>query len=134
MHLIIAMLALVWTPIAQAVQCESKTTVDDLNMQLAAAESAFAAMDADAFVTIRDDAVTAFECLNQALTSDGAARIHRLVALDAFTRRDDATARATLRSVRILQPGYDLPTTHCAPCLKRPASWVAEQWRRSPPH
>jgi hypothetical protein len=96
---------------AHAAPCEEKVTVEALNIQLAATESAFAAMDADAFQNIRDDAVSAFECLNQALTVDDSARIHRMVALDAFTRRDADSARTALRSVRVLQPGYDLPAS-----------------------
>lgn len=91
--------------------CEKPRSVMELGLASVGAERAFANFDREALLKhatrARDEILP---CLNAPLTSLEAAAFHRLMALEAFTRQDDASALVEFHAARKLFPGYVLPS------------------------
>jgi hypothetical protein len=66
-------------------------------------------MDASGFDDALRRARTSLACATTALTPVQCAGFHRVMALDAFLRSDEATAILDFAAMRATQPGYVLP-------------------------
>lgn len=95
---------------AHAAVCKKETTFSQLIEAGSKGEQAFADMDLTALLK---QAASAREvilpCLKRPLTPKQAAVFHRLMALEAFTLRNDARVIAEFHGARQLAPGYQIP-------------------------
>lgn len=91
-------------------ECKESSTVQQLLERSAASEKAFADMD---LTNLLKHATVAREqiipCLKQPLSPKEAAAFHRLMALEAFTRRDDKRVLYEFHAARRCDPGYTIP-------------------------
>ncbi|MFH1465438.1 MAG: hypothetical protein ABIO70_13705 [Pseudomonadota bacterium] len=81
----------------------------DLDRGLRAAEEAFGSLDRRAFGEARAEVIAALPCLADPLWPAEAARVHGLMALDAFLRRDDGEVVVSLQAAVRAEPAFDLP-------------------------
>jgi len=86
-------------------QCEASTTVVDIQARLAQAESALAALDAQAFRSHVDGTGLLLPCLGELVSPRLAANLHRLVGVRAFGDRDPIAERA-FAAARHIEPNY----------------------------
>lgn len=97
---------------ALAADCPKPATIAELRQAGHDGETAFADMDSKALLRqvarAREDLLP---CLSESLAPQDAAIFHRLMALEAFTRRNDARVLAEFHAARKLEPGYTFPPT-----------------------
>jgi hypothetical protein len=90
-------------------ECPQPTHRAELALHLQAAEDAFGRLDRQAFGTFREGVLADLACLSEPLWPSEAARVHGLMALDAFLRHDDGSAVTNLRAATLADPAFDLP-------------------------
>jgi hypothetical protein len=105
---------LVWSSFASAA-CLTSSAVVDVDARLAAAESAWANLDGEAFDQALDEAVLLLPCLAEVAPPSFAARYHRMIALRAWGARDVERATWSLTAARTLEPTYVFPPELLAP-------------------
>ena len=90
--------------------CDKPSTVTELMNAGVKGEEAFAQMDLTGLLQLATAArEEIIPCLRAPLTTKQAAVFHRLMALEAFTRRNDAQVVAEFHAARRLAPGYEIP-------------------------
>lgn len=94
---------------AHAAPCAAPTTAIELLAAIGTAETAFIDIDLAKFESAQQGAETALSCLGEPLYPPDAAAWHRMEAMTAFVRHDDAASIAGYRSSFALQPNYTLP-------------------------
>ncbi|MDP2307765.1 MAG: hypothetical protein Q8P18_17200 [Pseudomonadota bacterium] len=92
-------------------ECPGRTTTADLSSAVTAAETAYLAMNLDAFQAARTQADDAIPCLAEFVSPPDAAAYHRLIALDAYVAQDNPRTLGSFMSALAIQPGYVLPST-----------------------
>ncbi len=96
--------------------CKTPTTVKQLGEAGLAGEKAFADIDLAGLLKVstfaREEIVP---CLSDALTTADASAFHRLMALEAFTHRNEMRVRREFHAARKLAPGYVLPEDFAGP-------------------
>ncbi|MBI4714236.1 hypothetical protein HY771_03585 [Candidatus Uhrbacteria bacterium] len=104
-----AMAALIWAKSAQAI-CPSPVSASELRQAAIQGENAFSDMNVAELLQqaqrAREQIVV---CVAEPISPSDAAAFHRLMALDAFTRHNDARVIAEFHAARRLEPGYELP-------------------------
>lgn len=73
------------------------------------AYQAFRLVDEDRFARSRDEAIARLSCVTEPIQRAEAARIHGMMALDAFLREDEAAVLRSLRAVAAADPYYEFP-------------------------
>ncbi|MFT5587615.1 MAG: hypothetical protein ACI9VR_005228 [Cognaticolwellia sp.] len=94
---------------ALAVDCPAETDQTVVREHLAAAEQAFAERDREAVLQHSDQARASLECLNESMTPEFAAEVHRVEGLRAFMSKDMELAQSSLVSAKLADPDYTLP-------------------------
>jgi hypothetical protein len=94
---------------AARADCAEPAHRADLALDLQAAEQAFGKLDRQAFSASRMEVLADIACLAEPLWPSEAARVHGLMALDAFLRHDDGAAVTSLRAASQADPAFDLP-------------------------
>ncbi|MDP6931569.1 MAG: hypothetical protein QGG40_01575 [Myxococcota bacterium] len=105
------MLALLLSVSISWAGCEEPTNVSTFNAVVSGAQSAFSAMDLEAFTAARKQANRALNCLDEPMDAVAAARYHRLMALDAYLAKDTDSVVSAFQSALIAQPAYSLPSS-----------------------
>jgi len=96
-------------PVRAFAFCETSTTALQLQEAAKAGESAFSNMDKESLLeqtTLAREQI--LPCLGESLSPEDIAGFHRLMALEAFTRKNDERVISELHAARRLEPGYDL--------------------------
>ncbi len=110
---ILALFALTVTlpfEVAAKVSCKEKTTLAQLRQAGADGEKSFADMDKAALLSFAARArEEILPCLKEIVTPKEAAAFHRLMALEAFMRKNNTHVRAEFHAARKLDPGYKFP-------------------------
>ena len=96
---------------AHAAPCQGRTTTADLSTAVTAAETAYLAMNLDAFHEARKQADDVIPCLLEFVSPPDAAAYHRLIALDAYVAQDNPRTLGSFMSALAIQPGYALSST-----------------------
>ena len=95
---------------AQA-DCALPTTARDIAQSVEDVQSAFIAMDINAFNEAESQTISSIECLEDSLTPYDIAGIHRSSALRSFIVRDLESAIASYAAALSAQPNYNLPVS-----------------------
>lgn len=106
-----------------ALDCPASVPIDQLLRRVAAAESAYTALDVPGFERALRDVAVGLPCVEARVGVAQAAAIHRLEGLRQFTHGADTAALRSFQEARVLDPGY-AP----APEVVRPESALAELW------
>ncbi len=101
-------LFVLWASPAHAA-CPS--TVQDVLVNVNAAMSAYATMDALAYQAARAAAMADLACVREPLSPVDAAGLHRLSGLDAYVTDDRAVGTGAFRAALAIQPAFQLPST-----------------------
>lgn len=106
-----AILLLHWmAPTAQAdAPCSSAAGAAELSEALQRAESAFSALDVEAFTGSMDDAVFMVPCVREVLDAPTIARLHRLQGIRQFVANEEDRAAESFAAARAADPNYQLP-------------------------
>lgn len=104
-HQSLLLLALIMPGTSALAQCEGLTTTIEIQARLAEAESALAALDAQAFRSHVDGTGLLLPCLGEPISPRLAANLHRLVGIRAFGGRDPLAERA-FAAARHIEPNY----------------------------
>lgn len=80
-----------------------------LQSALDSAQLAFSMMDSDAFATATADAEAQASCLSDPVSPTVAARLHRVLGLQAFVKGDEPAARTAFAAARAIEPDYQFP-------------------------
>ncbi|MCA9566204.1 MAG: hypothetical protein KC656_00100 [Myxococcales bacterium] len=95
--------------------CEGPASQDAMRERIDAGIQAFADLDLDAVSAAAVAVEADVHCLAGPIRRGLVADLHRLRALDAYTRRDLALTEASFASARWLDPGHSLPASVVAP-------------------
>lgn len=95
--------------------CLTTSGAGEVAAALGAAESAFASMNLESFQEAVTTVSARLPCLREPITPVDAAAWHRVMAYDAWTRRELDQTRAAFRSALVLQPSYALPSSVAPP-------------------
>ncbi len=106
MRLLPVLLLLVSTS-APAQECPAKLI--DIERQVGAATSAFAGLDVDAFLEAMDALNFDLTCLEEPLSPQTAAHIHRANGIRLFVGGEQQNAAESLAAARHLEPDYVFP-------------------------
>jgi hypothetical protein len=85
-----------------------------LDGSLEQAQSAFYAMDLQAFRKASDEAALLAGCLKDRVSPALAAKVHRVRGLREYVEGHDAEAKAAFAAARRVEPGYAFPTSVAA--------------------
>lgn len=96
---------LVWSQ----VKCEKPTTLSQLAQASVDGERSFADMNPNLRKVSGMAREEVLRCLSEPISVEAAAAFHRLMALEAFSIRDDKRALREFHAARRLAPGYVLP-------------------------
>lgn len=94
---------------AAAADCDGPAEIATFLAATRDGERAFAEMDLPGLTTARQAALDIVPCLQAPIPVGVAADFHRLMALSAFTRGDEAQVLAEFHAARRLVPGYEVP-------------------------
>jgi hypothetical protein len=97
------------SPVATAADCDGPAELATFSAATRDGERAFAEMDLPGLTTAREAALAVVPCLQAPIPVGVAADFHRLMALSAFTRGDEAQVLAEFHAARRLVPGYEVP-------------------------
>jgi len=100
-------LALVAAPAHAA--CTFDARPERLDRSLLAAETAYVALDVDAFQTAMTEVDFMVPCMVEPVSADVAVRLHRVRGLGRFIDSDPQGARLSLQAARYLAPDYVFP-------------------------
>lgn len=89
--------------------CAAPATQANLAGALLRAESAFGALDVEAFTRSMDDAIFLVPCLAEPVDVTQAARLHRLQGIRQFVANEEERAVASFAAARAIDPTYQLP-------------------------
>lgn len=102
------------TTVAHAA-CLKTASIAEIEVRLQQAETAWAALDGDAFTTALDDAALLLPCLTEVAPPAFAARYHRMIALRTWGTGDVERASWSMQAARTLDPAYAFPDELLAP-------------------
>lgn len=94
---------------ASAADCPVPVAANALLARLDAAEDAYADLDVDAFTTAADAVALELPCLEEPVTIELAARVHRIRALLQWGDANEAAARRSLAALKRITPAETLP-------------------------
>lgn len=102
--MLLTLLALAW-----GADCPQSAASTDLSATVAEAEATIAQLDIVAFKAATDRIDALLPCLEDPVTRNVAASVHRFKGIRAFADRDLANAEVMFRAGRALEPGYVFP-------------------------
>jgi hypothetical protein len=94
---------------ARAAACEEPSTRTEVGLVVADAMEGFRNLDALRFELARNKVFTLLTCLDETLLPRDAARVHAMMAVDAFLRKDEAASIESFRAALAADRSYDLP-------------------------
>jgi hypothetical protein len=109
MSSLLTLLVVVLAPAFADEGCPAPTGRAQLVLEVEQAQQAFRQLDRDGFAAARERLQGALPCLSEPLQPGDAARIHGLMALDAFLAKDDGRSVANLHAALRADPDFDLP-------------------------
>lgn len=92
-----------------AADCAEPASSTDLTSSIADAQATIAKLDIEAFKAATDRLDALLPCLDDPVTRNVAAEVHRFKGIRAFADRDLDTATVMFRAGRALEPGYVMP-------------------------
>lgn len=92
-----------------AADCAEPASSTDLTSSIADAQATIARLDIDAFKAATDKLDALLPCLDDPVTRNVAAEVHRFKGIRAFADRDADAATVMFRAGRVLEPGYVMP-------------------------
>jgi hypothetical protein len=102
------LLTVAWLTGPALAACEDRTA-QDLMSAVGAAEKAHVTLDVPGLQASAQQAVAAVPCADEVLGRKDAARLHRVVGLDAFTEQQRDLATRAFAAARDADPTYDFP-------------------------
>ena len=102
----LSLLAALLLPTALAA-CPSSDA--SLQSTLDSAQLAFSMMDSSGFSTATAEAEAQAACLSDPVSPTVAARLHRVLGLQAFVAGDEPGARTAFAAARAIEPDYQFP-------------------------
>ena len=105
----IRVLLALWFPVAAWAQDCPPASSTDLSRSIDEAGATIARLDIDAFKAATDELGQLIPCLDDPVTRNVAADVHRFMGIRAFAdgKRDDADL--IFRAARVLEPAYTMP-------------------------
>jgi hypothetical protein len=100
------MVLLLLASLSAPLQAACPASAWELEQQAEEAVQAYEALELDRFEQLAQDLGHSVPCLSGPISTEGAARVHLVAALDSWTRRDEEQVHAALRALLDLQPGY----------------------------
>lgn len=104
-----------WAAQLHAEECANRPLAAALEAHLAVAEGALRAADAANFELAMEEIALVLPCLADTPTPAVAARLHRIIGIQAFVRGDAERARQAFSAARVLEPDYTFPSQLYAP-------------------
>jgi hypothetical protein len=89
--------------------CPNKTTLDALQLNLTAAEEAFAELDVELFSRSMEDLSLKLPCVRDLVPPKVAARYHRVLGISLYANGEEIEAFQALRAARVLDTEYSFP-------------------------
>lgn len=103
------LLGLLLAPAAAAQDCSQPASSTDLTRTINDAEATIAALDIAAFKEATDRLDALLPCLDDPVTRNVAAEVHRFLGIRAFADRRLEDAEQMFRAARALEPAYQFP-------------------------
>ncbi len=132
-------IAVLLAPAAASGACVRASSDAALAERLRAAEQAYVDLDPEGFARAIDEATLLLPCVADRVSTETAAQLHRMMALQAFARGDDAATEAALAAARALSPAYRFPDALLPPDHALRTAYEAldaapgERWRPPQP-
>lgn len=89
--------------------CEEPASIEEFHAAALAGEQAFSQVDLPALTRAREFALELIPCLDEPVPPEVAAEFHRMMAMAAFTRGDEALVLAEFHAARRLDTAYRIP-------------------------
>lgn len=89
--------------------CPNRTTLEGLQENLLAAETAFSELDVESFSRSLEDLALKLPCVRDAIPADVAARYHRVLGVSLYANGEEIKAFHALQAARTLDQEYQFP-------------------------